>query len=505
MPLLKELLSLLALSLSAEANSAITETDSPLFFYTLLDMQNVFTNLNMTKQLPVIFYTERIFGIDQKKDLHQLLKNITPSSHFAVMFFFSTGQTPSNVSQKYLKHFQQSYAYDIMPMFLNDFLKITEARDSSKIFRQWLFSQVDLSIISPFTTSGPTPDDMFFGREQELRTIQEHAGTASYTLIGGRRIGKTSILKRLWRIGLPGKNMHAFYLDCSYIQTQADLVQAVSLDRSWFPVPPSSPFSSFANAIQALPSDKPLVLLIDEADKLIEPDKSAGYPLLNMLRALSMSGRCQYVFGGEYALRSDMQNPKSPLFNFANMVLVGHLNPRAARELIIQPMRDLEIELEDEDKIVERIWNFTAGHPNVIQRLCQRLVMRINGYHRLRLSMDDVEMVLTNTDFLRDDFLDTYWGQATLLERLCTLVMAKQQDIHTLVDIHTALISHDSVLSLSDVNEALERLVSLRNLLHRTSQGYAFTVTDFPKVIAQTYELNDLIALTYDKYEREKA
>ena len=203
-----------------------------------------------------------------------------------------------------------------------------------------------------------------------------------------------------------------------------------------------------------------------------------------------------------YALRSDIQNSKSPLFNFANMLLIGHLDTRAARELIIQPMRDLEIELEDEDEIVERICKFTAGHPNVIQRLCQRLITRINGRHRLRLSVDDLEMVLTNTDFLRDDFLDTYWGQATLLERLCTLVMASQQNIHTLVDIHAALARLDPDLSLSDVNESLERLVSLRNLLRRTPQGYIFAVTDFPRVIAQTYELNDLLALTYDKYKR---
>jgi hypothetical protein len=167
-------------------------------------------------------------------------------------------------------------------------------------------------------------------------------------------------------------------------------------------------------------------------------------------------------------------------------------------------MHDLEIELTEEDVFVDRILKFTAGHPNVIQRLCQHLVMRINRNHRLRLSIEDVESVIANNDFLRNDFLDTYWGQATLLERLCTLVMAKQQDIHTLVDIHAALSDLAPDATLGDVNEALEGLVNLRNLLQRTPQGYTFAVKGFPKAIAQTYELDDLTALTCEKYRQAK-
>lgn len=502
-PLFQELFLTLASALNTHTDTEMLETFSPLFSLTSLDTQHLFANLRIAKQLPVLFYSEPTFSMEQWDDLRQILKQVNPASRFAVLFFFSPRSTSSSASKRYLQHFQQTFAYDALPMDLNNFLKITQAQDPGKLFRQWVLSQADLSIISPFTTSGPTPNEMFFGREQELRTIQEHANEASYAIIGGRRIGKTSLLKRLWRISLPEQNMHAFYQDCSYIQKQADLVQAVSLDRSWFPTPPASSFSSFANVIQALPNDKPLVLLLDEADKLIEPDRAAGYPLLSMLRAFSMSGRCQYIFSGEYALRTDMQNPQSPLFNFANMLLIGHLDMRAAHKLIVQPMRDLAIELVDEEMIVKRIWSFTAGHPNVIQRLCQRLLKKINGHQHLRLDIKDVEEVLTTPDFLRDDFLDTYWGQATLLERLCTLVMASRQNIHTLVDIHTELISVVPGIFLVDVSDALERLVSLRNLLRRASKGYIFAVTDFPKVIAQTYELNDLLALTYDKYKRE--
>ena len=503
LPLFQELLSLLCSSLSTNANVPIKCDQSPLFFFTKLDTRHVFANLNMPTQIPVIFYTAPSFDISHKKALHQFLMDIIPSSRFAILLFFIKPKYLRE-SQHFLKHFQKAYAYDIIPMACNEFLKVTEAREPDKIFRQWILSQADLSVISPFTTSGPTPERMFFGREQELRTIRENARAASYALIGGRRIGKTSILKHLWHVGLPQIGIRAFYRDCSNIQIEADLVREVSSDSSWFPEFPSVPLSSFASVIQALPHDQPIAFLLDEADKLIEPDKLTGYPLLNTLRALANAGHCQFVFAGEYALLSDMKNPRSPLYNFANELLVGHLDSRAVRELVLLPMHTLEIELENEEKIVERIWTFTAGHPNIIQRLCKRLVMRINWSQRLRLSMEDVESVIANTDFLRDDFLDTYWGQATLLERLCTLVMAKHQSIHSLVDIHAALSNLMLNISLSDVDEALERLVNLRNLLQRVSQGYVFAVKDFPRVIAQTHELEDLIALTCDKYQQAR-
>ena len=362
LPLFQELLSSLCSSLNTSVNAPIKQGQSPLFFFTTLDTRHVFANLNMPGQIPVIFYTAPSFDISHKNELHQLLMDIIPSSRFAILLFF-IGPRHLRGSQQFLKHFQKAYAYDIIPMACNEFLKVTEAREPGKIFRQWILSQADLSVISPFTTSGPTPERMFFGREQELRTIREHVRTASYTLIGGRRIGKTSILKHLWHVSLPQIGVRAFYQDCSNIQTQADLVQAVSFDQSWFPVPPPAPLSSFASVIQALPHDQPIVFLFDEADKLIEPDKSAGYPLLNTLRALANAGRCQFVFAGEYALLSDMKNPRFPLYNFVNELLVGHLDSRAVRELIIQPMHALEIELDDEDRMVERIWTFTAGYP----------------------------------------------------------------------------------------------------------------------------------------------
>jgi len=163
-------------------------------------------------------------------------------------------------------------------------------------------------------------------------------------------------------------------------------------------------------------------------------------------------------------------------------------------------MKQLEIELADEIEMVQRIWNFTSGHPNVVQRLCQRLIISLNERGDRRLTLDDVEAVVADPDFLRKDFLNIYWERATALERLCSLVMAADDSVRTLTVVHEALSSRDIEVTLNQVDDALERLVDLRNILQRTAEGYEFAVTAFPEVIAKTARLDDLIALNCETY-----
>lgn len=500
-PLFQELAALLCLALNTQPAASLQQSAVPAFFVTVLETGQAFGNLKIPDRVPLVFYAGRFLGTEDTDVLHQLLQQMGLESRLAVLVLFIEPKTLVR-SQQLLKEFQRTYACDIIPLLCGDFLKITEAREPVKALRQWVLSQVDLSDISPFETSGPTPQRMFFGREQELRTIREHARTASYALVGGRRIGKTSILLQLQREDLPRLGIRVIWVDASKIHEPADLMEMLRLNPECFPVPPATPFPSLDSLFRALPQDKPLVMLLDEADKMVPGEQQAGYPLLNELRALANAGRCRFVFAGEYALLHNLEDPYSPLFNFANKMPVGPLNERAASQLVREPLSALEIELQDEEAIIRRIVTFTAGHPNVIQRLCSRLVGNMNQEQRRLLAIEDVEQVITNSDFLREDFLNTYWGQATHLERICTLAMAKDQHLHTLVEIHTVLLKHLPAVTLSDVNDALTSLANLRNLIRSTSSGYVFAVEGFPMALARTHVLDDVFALACARYQQ---
>jgi pSer/pThr/pTyr-binding forkhead associated (FHA) protein len=73
------------------------------------------------------------------------------------------------------------------------------AGGDSKRFVEIVRSQgVELSALSPYVTAGPVPDGMFFGREREIKTIQASIQSGSFAVLGGRRIGKTSVLQRVF-------------------------------------------------------------------------------------------------------------------------------------------------------------------------------------------------------------------------------------------------------------------------------------------------------------------
>jgi len=319
----------------------------------------------------------------------------------------------------------------------------------------------------------------FSGREEELRTIAGKVGISSYVLIGGRRFGKTSVLLRLHRLRLPAAGFRTLYHDCATTPTYEAFFAATVYD--WRPKRPPDAPTVFGDLLQFPPTDEPLVLLLDETDKLIHADRADGWRLFNTLRALANSGRAQVVLSGERTLRDALHDSTSPLFNFPNEMLLHPLDFRAVEELVTRPMKQLEIELVDKIAVVRRIYDFTSGHPNIVQRLCSRLIERLNEQSTRRITLDDVEAVIESTDFIRKVFLETYFSRASTLEHLCAILMAASTNLRTLTSVHEALAKSGVAATLNQVDAALERLVDLRSILGRTPEGYDFAVTAFPR------------------------
>jgi hypothetical protein len=333
-----------------------------------------------------------------------------------------------------------------------------------------------------------------------LALRRRHVAGSNVAVIGGRRIGKTSILKQLEHSRLPAAGLYAYYHDCSYAPTETELVTALAADRSWFPIPPSYSSNTLMETVQRLPDDKSTVILLDEFDKLIPGDREAGHPICSALRSLSNSGRAHFVLCGEQALHTEVLNPSSRLYNFASLLRVGRLNYETVVELVSQPMNRLEIVLENESEIVRVIWNLTAGHPSVVQSLCQRLINRLKERGSRQLTIDDVNAIISDPDFVRRDFLSIYWERATVLERLCSLVMVAFPEIRTLEALFIKLKNYEISVSLNEIDSALERLVDLRNILRRTDAGYEFDVTSFPQILSVSSRIKELIALDCEKY-----
>ena len=62
-----------------------------------------------------------------------------------------------------------------------------------------------------------------------------------------------------------------------------------------------------------------------------------------------------------------------------------------------------------ETEIVQRIFDFTSGHPNIVRTLCLRLLKRINRGDVRLIRLDNVDAILNDHTFQEEDFLATYW------------------------------------------------------------------------------------------------
>ncbi len=403
-----------------------------------------------------------------------------------------------------LGRLRQVLAYDFVPLGYDEIAYLLIAKRSRDTLVHLMLPYVNLVSISPFVLTGPAADTMFFGRELEIRNIAEHIAASSYALVGGRRFGKSSVLLRLHRVRLPVAGFRTLYHDCSITPTCETFFAAAI--REWRPEPPLDVPATFGDLLQSPLTDKPLVLLLDEADKLVPADRANGWPLFNALRALASSGRAQVVLSGERTLRDVLRDSTSPLFNFANEMLLGPLDFRAVEELVTRPMKQLEIELVNEKAIVDRIWAFTSGHPNVVQRLCRRLIERLNEQGTRRITLDDVNAIIEDPAFQRDDFLSTYWEATTSLEKIISLLMADDENVRTLRAVRQALAERcDLCPKARQVDDALQRLVDLRSILKRTPTGYEFAVKAFPRVVAGTMTLQDMLEVLVEDYAEEQA
>ena len=134
-----------------------------------------------------------------------------------------------------------------------------------------------------------------------------------------------------------------------------------------------------------------------------------------------------------------------------------HLLAEDARRIILDPMATLGVEFENADALVEEIVELSSCHPNIVQAICQMLVVRINERGERIVRMDDLVHVRGSNEFL-DFFFEVIWGNATTLERLITVVQAGQSTFDS-ADVVASLASHDCEVALPEVEQALGMLV----------------------------------------------
>jgi hypothetical protein len=194
----------------------------------VFDLSPVFQELPLRfdEQFPIVFLATNSLSEDDLERFRESLSDHVGPSNRRALFILGCGDKELSTIREQLSSGATAtvHAYDIVCFSHQDLKRIVMSVSPCKDLRQVILSRVDLTRVSAYNPSGATSREMFFGREQELQRICDRVVSDNFVLIGGRRIGKTSILKQLECVRLPDAGFHAFYHECSFTPTQEELV-----------------------------------------------------------------------------------------------------------------------------------------------------------------------------------------------------------------------------------------------------------------------------------------
>jgi WD40 repeat protein len=346
-------------------------------------------------------------------------------------------------------------------------------------FARLISSQIGFSRISPYQTrSGVNKEGVFFGRTQILAHIMQRE-PANYLIIGGRQIGKSSLLKAIERRYRNDPDVECHYLVLSGEDIREHLAKEMNLalDTDW---------RELSLHIGKTEGGRRRLFLIDEADKFVAAEARKDYETLHLFRGLSEEGRCHFILAGFWQLfHAATFEYQSPVKNFAETLTIGALEPSACRDLAKIPMNLLNIRYESEE-MIESIVQQSGQRANLIAIICDEMLKQLESGGKRVLEHGHLEFVLDSqavraafggwTNLSGDEAADR-------LDRIIVYASAGLEQL-SLSDIFAILEQHKFRYEPEQVRQSLERL-ELGFVLKRGKQKYSFCVPLFKKLISE--------------------
>lgn len=265
--------------------------------------------------------------------------------------------------------------------------------------------------------SGLVPEEMFYGRREAVDDLLDTDGQVAF-VYGGRRLGKSALLRDAERRASHRPDVVACYIDLQdkgvgdYEPPERvlDLI-AEELDAHLPQSRKQLPDTRLDDRVKrhAERADSPrLLVLLDEADRMINADAANDFRVLNGLRRLreDTGKRIRFVFAGLHSVRRFHDVANQRLVHFGTSLTVGALSPRDARRLIERPLEALGYRLPDD--AINRILTVTQHQPSLIQLVCDELLKFLSGRSMdpaappHAVTKNDIERVLSLPNLTRE-------------------------------------------------------------------------------------------------------
>jgi hypothetical protein len=376
---------------------------------------------------------------------------------------------------------------------------ILQSRRPSGELLDLISARIPISTLAPYETRAPVTGSRFFGREYETSRIMGNPDT-NHAVLGIRRIGKTSLLREVERILRENQDpAHVVYLECSDLLTTDDFIREVVRKLNPRELPRLHLqkyvffFPDFLERMSRAHKSK-IIFLLDEIDNLVLMQRGS-WELFRMLRASANKGACQYIMAGFREAMREQYLLDSPFYNFAQEIRLSEFTRKQAHDLILTPMENLRVRIRNQDEVVGRIYQETAGQPNLIQYYCLILLRRLDETGKREIGPDSLIDIHSDEGFrshLLTSFMQNTQNREKALVYAVLLASAEQKAhafSHPYMD--AVLRKRGIVLPQDDIDEACNVLM-LAGVLHRKGKEYSFTSPVFTKILRQTYDLEYL-------------
>jgi hypothetical protein len=360
-------------------------------------------------------------------------------------------------------------------------------------------AQIPISYLSPYETRAPVTGSRFFGREHEISRILANPDT-NHAILGIRRIGKTSLLRETERILSERESeTHVVYLECSDLLSTDDYIREVvrKLNPRELPRLELQKYVFFfPNFLERMSKQfkSKIIFLLDEIDNLVIMQRG-DWELFRMLRASSNKGACQYIIAGFREAMREQYMLDSPFYNFTQEIRLNEFTRQQARSLIVTPMENLRVRFRNEEEVISRIYEETAGHPNLIQYYCLILLRHLDQTGEREISPSNLIDVYNDEGFTSHLLTSFMQNTENREKALIYALMISLQDAGVAgfgqEQIDTILRASGISLQQKEIDEACN-VLTLAGVIHRKGKEYFFTSPVFTKVLQQTYDLDYL-------------
>lgn len=398
-----------------------------------------------------------------------------------------------------LYRYRSSPTHNIVLIGDEEQKRVVRSRRPSGELLDLISTMIPISNLSPYETRAPVTGSRFFGREYETSRIISNPDT-NHAILGIRRIGKTSLLREVERLLKEGQDpAHVVYLECSDLLEMDDYVREVVRKLNPRELPRLHMqkyvffFPDFLERMSRALKSK-IVFLLDEIDNLMIMQRGS-WDLFRMLRSSSNKGACQYIIAGFREAMREQYMLDSPFYNFAQEVRLSEFSKQQARELIVTPMENLRVRFKNKEEVVTRIYEETAGQPNLIQYYCLILLRHLDQTGEREITSDRLFDVYTDEGF-KSHLLTSFMQNTENRDKAVVYSVLKSPENmwakgFSQEFIDESLRKGGIALPQDDIDEACN-VLTLAGVIRPKGREYFFASPVFTRVLHQSYDINYL-------------